>query len=271
MVYSISAHAKVNLFLEVLGKRHDGYHILNSLFVSIGLCDELCISEHTELVCEVFNKGHIIIEDNIIHKAATRLQEVTGIKRGAYIRVQKNIPVAAGLAGGSSNAAATLRALNFVWQCGLSDAQLLQIGLTLGADVPFCLQGGVAQVSGIGEQIIQTKLHETIHLLLVNNGSQLLTKDVFKHVSAFSDQHPFPTTVHQISKRKNDLEHISIKLEPSIGHILETISNLDGCIFARMSGSGPTCFGIFENEQYLKSAAEKLPKNWFIYTESLSI
>ncbi|MDZ5761759.1 4-diphosphocytidyl-2-C-methyl-D-erythritol kinase [Candidatus Cyrtobacter comes] len=274
-MHSISAYAKINIFLEILGKRSDGYHLLNSLFVSIGLHDELSAFEHEGLICEMYDQygRRLVIENNIIYKAAIKLQEATGIKSGAYISVKKNIPVAAGLAGGSTDAAATLRALNILWQCGLDDFQLMQIGLSLGADVPFCIHGGAAQVSGIGEQISQTKIHEKIHLLIVNNGTQLLTKDVFKHLSAkdFSAPKPFPTTIAQIAERKNDLESTSITLEPSIGNVLSMISNLDGCMFARMSGSGPTCFGVFKDEIYLQNSIQNLPKSWFIYTESLFI
>ncbi len=176
------APAKINLYLHITGKHADGYHLLDSLMVFTDIADAITAEKADAITLRVsgeFADNSGDISDNIVIKAARALADSAGVKAGASISLQKNIPVGAGLGGGSSDAAATLRLLNTLWGINYSDEKLAQIGLTLGADVPFCLYGRPAFVSGIGEVIGAAPDLPQFWILLANPRKVLSTKDVF--------------------------------------------------------------------------------------------
>ncbi len=269
------AYAKLNLFLNVLDRLQTGYHLIDSLFVSVGLYDLIEVYQNNYIVCNTIgeNEEELLIETNIAAVAAIRLRDFFNVSTGAKIIIRKKIPIAAGLGGGSSDAAATLLALNELWRCNATHNELMEIGLSLGADVPFCLNGGgCAHVTGIGEIITNIVVNEKIYILIVNPGSRLITKNVFENLNGrFSIQRKVPIDLNEIIIRGNDLESSACELEPSIYDLLKKISSMDGCIFSRMSGSGPTCFGVFRDSDSLISAHKKFPKNLFTYIQELTI
>ncbi|MDU6249467.1 MAG: 4-(cytidine 5'-diphospho)-2-C-methyl-D-erythritol kinase, partial [Paeniclostridium sordellii] len=164
----LKSRAKINLSIDVLGKRQDGYHIVEMIMQTIDLYDNLKITQIEEDSIKIKSNSQDIPlnQDNIVYKAANILKEKFNIKKGIEISIQKNIPVAAGMAGGSSNAAAVLVGLNRIWDLGLNQLELKDIALQLGADVPFCITGGSALAQGIGEELTDIHgLNENIHIL----------------------------------------------------------------------------------------------------------
>lgn len=247
----IQAPAKLNLSLEVTGKRADGYHLLESDVIFLNLCDELEFEISDELS---INSS---IEDNIILKAARALHPT----KGAKITLTKNIPMGGGLGGGSTDAAATLIALNQLWGLNLPEARLYEIGLKLGADVPVCLfsllnKTSTAHFSGVGEVVTFASPRPDWFFLLVNPNRNLPTVNVFKE---------FELGTETPTGHKNDLEYAAIKLVPEIAHILEFLKATHGNLFARMTGTGSTCFAVYENfADAAKAAAEVPEKYWKI-------
>jgi 4-diphosphocytidyl-2-C-methyl-D-erythritol kinase len=262
------APAKLNLYLHVTGKQPDGYHLLESLMIPVDICDVVEVSKSDILELNITGDFALRagdLQNNIVLKAAQKLAEAAGVENfGAQINLQKNIPVGAGLGGGSSDAAAVLKGLNDLWGLGFSINKLAKIALPLGADVPFCLFGKPAFVRGIGEEIMLAPPLPKMHILLVNPMQPLATAKVFTHKNIdFSPAMPAPAIhrdigkfVSELKKYHNDLEANATHLMPQIQDILNVISAQKGCLLARMSGSGATCFGIFEDAASVKVAAE---------------
>ena len=176
----IKSYGKINLGLDVLYKRQDGYHEIRTIMQQIDLSDTLVmreIEEDIELDCN--NKELPLDSTNLVYRAWKKLQEKTGINKGIQINIHKNIPIAAGLAGGSSNAATVLKGLNELWNLGLSEEELREIGVEIGADVPFCIMGGTALAEGIGEKLTKLKSFKDKNLLLVNPGIGVSTAEVY--------------------------------------------------------------------------------------------
>lgn len=273
----ILAPAKLNLFLEVTGKRPNGYHELYSLCAFLDLADELEIVEDSGVRCQVLDVGDI--ENNIVLKAANKLQEKFGVQSGCKITLTKNIPMGGGLGGGSADAAATLIALNKLWGLNLSHNELYKIGLELGADVPVCLYSqlnntNAAFFSGIGEILSPAPKLSPLFFVLVNPNIHLATKDVFQKLTIPESvtHKEFQFSLSELKNRTNHLEPASKALCPEISIVLETLIHQNGCTFSRMTGSGSTCFGIFENKDNAELAAKKIlakhPK-WFVKTAEL--
>jgi 4-diphosphocytidyl-2-C-methyl-D-erythritol kinase len=265
-----AAPAKLNLFLHVLGRRADGYHLLDSLIAFASVHDTLIATEADDLTLDLDGPfGPALAAagpDNLVLRAARALAEVAGRPAGAALRLVKRLPVASGIGGGSADAAAALRALNVLWGLGLAPDALGRLALALGADVPVCLEGRAARVGGIGERIEPFGRLPEAGLLLVNPGLPLSTASVFKaRQGAFS---PPASLVGSISDARglaealrgtrNDLEAAARALLPAIGEVLHAIEALDGCRLARMSGSGATCFGLFDDEAAAGRAAARL-------------
>lgn len=258
------APAKLNLFLHVTGKRADGYHLLESLMIPLGIGDDVEIEPATKLELRVtgkFASGAGSLADNIALRAANLLAEKAGRRPDVNITLEKNIPVGAGLGGGSADAAAILILLSDLWQLNYSKEKLAEIGLELGADVPFCVIGKPALVTGIGEVITPVEELPDLNILLVNPNKHLSTPEVFKHKKpVFSealgltipqDRNEF---IELLQKRHNALEPNAISIMPDIAEILAAIGQQDGCLLSRMSGSGATCFGVFSNKVSLDMA-----------------
>jgi 4-diphosphocytidyl-2-C-methyl-D-erythritol kinase len=276
---SASAPAKLNLYLQVTGKRADGYHLLDSLVAFADIADRIMVERAGQI--SVITTGPFAdhagpIEHNLGLRAAQALQQLTGCTLGARITVEKNIPVGAGLGGGSADAAATLKLLNSFWGLGLDRAQLMQIGLTLGADVPACVMGGTIRMEGIGEVLTQLPDLPQVPILLVHPGPGLSTPQVFRALAGrHSGAAPYSAVgfnaagdlISGITPLRNDLEAPAIELLPVIGDILAALNSTSGCSMARMSGSGSACFAIYPNAQAASDAVTNLTSrhpHWWI-------
>ncbi len=271
----ILAPAKINLYLHVTGKRPDSYHLLDSLVVFADAADELRIELAKDFSLEITGEfaNLVDINDNSVKKAAESLQKYSGEQGSCKITLKKNLPVGAGIGGGSSDAAATLLVLNDLWKLNLSGGELQKIGLKIGADVPVCLARRSSVMSGIGEEIREIKL-PPLNLLLVNPDVQVSTTKVF---SMGFDKFSAPAAkvknfdsleelVRFLSRTRNDMEENAIKIAPEIAEVLLAISRQKGCLLARMSGSGATCFGIFDTVENSRAAAiaiGKEKKSWW--------
>ena len=262
------AHAKINWALDILERRADGYHLMNMVMQSVALCDELSIEPAPALSLSV--DGAPAGEDNLVMRAARALQRHTGTRLGAKMALTKRIPAQAGLGGGSADCAAALKALNELWGLGLDRARLLEIGEQLGADVPFCLTGGLARVSGIGEVIAPVQNAPEIPLVLVRPGGGLSTAAVFR----LWDGGGFPATPFDAAALTdalvqrdapavgrlcvNALTAPAVQLLPEIGRTLDELRRL-GAFAAFMTGSGSTVVGAFENDAAAQAAARAFP------------
>ena len=253
--------AKINLYLKVIGKRADGYHLLESLMALIDVFDLIKIekSNNFELKIEGLNQQFLQQnwQDNIIIKTFDLLSSHHHFSPNIKITLQKNIPIAAGLGGGSSNAACLMLMLNDFYQLGLGQKQLLDLGLKIGADVPFFLNALTTQkpifVSGIGEILENCdKKLPNWHLLIINPNIPLSTQKIF---SLFSKndfcQNNFQNSDQEIlttiQNCNNDLQNEAIKIVPEIGLIINFAEKQKGCLLARMSGSGASCFVVFKD------------------------
>jgi 4-diphosphocytidyl-2-C-methyl-D-erythritol kinase len=261
------APAKINLNLHVTGRRDDGYHTLASLIAFADVRDTIQVgpAERLSLVMD----GPFLIEleheaDNLVLEAARALAKATGVAPSARIGLTKNVPVAGGLGGGSADAAATLDALCELWGVRPDDAELDRIALSLGADVPVCRYGRPATVSGIGEAIYPAPALPAAWLVLVNPGVSVSTGAIFRartggYSAPPSDPEAAPTDAAALAQwlgaSRNDLEAPARRVAPVIDDCLAALRDTDGCHLARMSGSGPTCFGIYADRATAESAA----------------
>lgn len=283
------ARAKVNLTLHIKGKRPDGYHEVESLVAFADVCDELLISSaSTDRLSMQGPFASAIEGENLIFKAKRLVADWLQTEISGEFHLFKNIPVAAGLGGGSSNAAAAIRALLRAYDApaGSLDA-LSPLSAKIGADVPVCLHHGAARVRGLGERVQPVSHTGGLPALLVNPRVLLSTASVFKALKAapydgkeedgrlpiaFGWRDP-REAAHALMEGRNDLEAPAIALQPVIESVLRALRSLDGCLLARLSGSGPTCFGLFATPADAERAEEKLLKaepNWWTAVTTLS-
>ena len=264
-----AAPAKINLDLCITGRRLDGYHELDSLVVFGPPADRLILEPADRLDLRLagpFAGALAEVPDNLVLRAARRVAARAGRPAGARITLEKNLPVAAGLGGGSGDAAATLRGLNRLWRLGLGTRELEPLARELGADVPVCLGGRAARMRGIGERLEAAPGLPPIPLLLVNPGRPLPTAAVFGALGPLPPPVPnlgpppseHAALVRWLRARANHLEAPACRLEPAIGAVLATLAAEPGCELARMSGSGATCFGLFADPAALAAAAARL-------------
>lgn len=262
------APAKVNLFLHVTGRRADGYHLLDSLAVFAGVGDVLRGEVAAGLNLEVqgpFAAGLSGEPDNLVLRAARALSG-----RGARLVLEKNLPVASGIGGGSADAAAALRLLCRLWQ--LAPPDLPGIALALGADVPVCLVRRPSRMGGVGERLDAAPRLPRCGLVLVNPGVAVATADVFRaRRGDWSAPAELPRAwpdvaamASDLRELRNDLEPPAIALRPVIGEVIGALAAVPGCRLARMSGSGATCFGLFDDPVLASEAAMRLrrPRWW---------
>lgn len=268
-----TAPAKVNLTLHLLGKRGDGYHLLDSLVAFAGIGDQVEVVAADGLSLEESGPGAGAMganEDNLVLRAARLLIERCRPDRGAHIRLEKRLPIAAGLGGGSSDAAAVLIALNTLWNCRLEIEALQKLAVEVGADVPVCLFGRPAWVGGIGEALEAADTLPPVWCVLVNPGVSLSTANVFQARSGgFSEPlrwEAAPVTASDLANWlahcRNDLQAAACALEPAIPAVLEALAATPACLLARMSGSGATCFGLYATEKEAGKAADLLATAW---------
>lgn len=268
------ARAKVNLWLNVVGRRADGYHLLDSLVAFTDLADVLEVAPSSGLSLEVEGPfaAQIVGEaDNLVLRAARRLADRAGVSPRAALRLAKHIPVAAGLGGGSADAAAALRALVDLWRVAMPADELFEIAAALGADVPMCLAGRTALVSGVGEILRPAPALPPCAILLVNPGTPLATAEVFRaRGGPFATPQPVPSAwpdlaafAATLAARGNDLEAAAISLQPVVGDVLSALAASDGARHAGMSGSGATCFALYDTLDAAHRAAARLPAGWW--------
>ena len=260
----IRSYAKINWTLEVLFKRQDGYHELRTIYQTVSLHDSLTITVADgtiEILCDDPQVPRD--ETNLAFKATALLREATGTSKGARIQIEKRIPVAAGLGGGSSNAAVTLLALIKLWEVEINDRALIGIAASLGSDVPYFLIGGTALGVGRGEEVYRIEQADCQNLLLVNPGFSVSTRDAYGKLSRLTRSEaasiiPFTLLAAKgISGlplvARNDLEEAVLAAHPEIAEVKRRLLSL-GAIHAQMSGSGATVFGVFDNSQAIEQA-----------------
>ena len=271
----IKSHCKINLFLHIIGTRADGYHELESLFYFPEVYDEIEIIEGANadklqidgrFGAELQNNKN----ENLILKTYSLLKILYGAKLpDLNFKLTKNIPIASGIGGGSANAATILKALNEKYELGLNSSQLYKIGARLGADVPACIMDRTCFARGIGEILADVGEFPDLFILLVNPLKPVSTKDIFKmgigpaFTAPLNKQMSFKNTQNLIDfleTTHNDLEQNAKKLLPEINDIIGMIKFQSGCLLSRMSGSGATCFGIFETKDKALMAKENILK-----------
>lgn len=264
------APAKVNLYLHVTGRRADGYHLLDSLVAFADIGDRLTARPAATLSLEIDGPEALGLagenDTNLVLRAARLLAAHAGVPAGAALVLEKNLPVAAGLGGGSSDAAAALRALTRLWSVAIGEAGLHDLGALLGADVPACLHGGAAWVGGIGERIAPAAALPTAGILLVNPRIALPTAAVFAArrgpFGAAARFAPMPPDAAGLARllagRRNELTDTAIGLVPEIAAVLAALERLPGALIARMSGSGATSFALFADRAAADRAGEAL-------------
>ncbi|WP_195948066.1 4-(cytidine 5'-diphospho)-2-C-methyl-D-erythritol kinase [Paraclostridium bifermentans] len=267
----LKSRAKVNLSIDVLGKREDGYHLVEMIMQTIDLYDKLKITEIEEnsILIKSNSLDIPLNEDNIMYKAVNLLKNKFNIEKGIEISIEKNIPVAAGMAGGSSNAAAVLVGLNKLWNLGLSENELKDIGLKLGADVPFCITGGSALAEGIGEKLTNIKgLPEDLNILVCKPNIFVSTKEVYQSLNMDKVKRRPQNKELIDALQKEDVKFIS----ENMVNVLEEVTSLkyseigqiedimikNKALGSMMSGSGPTVFGLFDNKDCAIKAKEDL-------------
>ena len=277
---TLKSRAKINLSIDVLGKRQDGYHLVEMIMQTIDLYDLIEINEKDNDQITIKSTSDEIPLDcnNLVYKAANLIKKTFNINKGVEIHIKKNIPVAAGMAGGSSNAAAALVGLNKLWNLNLSNQQLEKIGLKLGADVPFCINGGAVLASGIGEELTPIKgLTKDVCILVCKPDLFVSTKEVYECIDS-KDIDKRPNNKFLIECLKNEetrqlaenmfnvLEGVTMDKHPVIQQIKDIMTN-NRALGAMMSGSGPTVFGLYENREdavKCKDILEKQFKQTFV-------
>ena len=281
---SLKALAKINLGLDVLGKREDGYHEVRMVMQTIHLYDRVEIkktrSPHIHVETNLYYLP--VNEDNLVYRAAKLMKDEFQIKEGVRIVLQKFIPVAVGLAGGSSDAAAVLVGMNRIFNLGLKQNKLMELGLKIGADVPFCIMRGTALAEGIGEKLTALPPMPKCPVLIAKPAISVSTKAVYEGLKLYDGmEHPDIDGVMEGIQQKdlkgvashmgNILETVTIPMYPVIEDIKKLMLE-NGALNAMMSGSGPTVFGLFPNEKEIRRAYEALKQSGLaknVYTSDI--
>ena len=262
------APAKVNLTLRVGQARSDGYHPLDSLVVFADWGDEITIREADGIMMSLSGEASrdlAGVGGNLVLQAACALREAAGVEAGAMINLHKEIPVSAGLGGGSADAAATLRALNRFWELGWSLDQLAQLAITLGADVPACIYSRPLRMRSIGEWIEVLDNFPAFRAVIINPGIAVSTAEIFQRFDRGQPEalveasSPHKDTITWLNSEPNDLEAPAKLAQPEIGVALDWLGQQDDVRLARMSGSGASCFALFEDAGASRQVAEDYP------------
>ncbi len=264
---NINAYAKINLTLDITKKLDSGYHEVESIKQQLRLHDELTLRTLNEKTIIINCKG-VPKEKNIAYKAAVLLQKKFKPEKGVEINIEKNIPIGSGLAGGSADAAATLKGLNKLWNLGLKREELIEIGKELGMDVPFCIFGKTALATGRGDILRRLRAIRDFSIVLINPGFRISTKKAYEKLDLkkIGKRQSTQELVNAIEHQKtelitvslhNDFESNAVKEHPVIIEMKNKLTE-NGALNALMSGSGPTVFGLFENKEKAKKAYENL-------------
>lgn len=285
------AHAKINLYLHVTGRRDDGYHLLDSLAVFAGAADELRLEQGTG------RGGHVALRiegtfapglqddcaDNLIVRAGALLRAHVGPDAARHLTdvdivLRKELPVASGIGGGSADAAAALRLLLGAWGLSISRTDLMALATRLGADVPVCLDQMPARMEGIGEELTPAPILPPCGMMLVNCGQSVSTPQVFKsRAPGFTPRADLPARwdtladmVRDLSVQTNDLQDAACTICPEITTVLDALRAAPGCRLARMSGSGATCFALFDSPQAALAAVPAVRQGkWWVWAGDL--
>lgn len=253
------APAKLNLFLHINGRREDGYHELQSLFQLLDFGDNLRfqITDSADIGIET-PIADVPNEENLIYRAALLLQQTTNTKKGCRIQIDKKLPMGGGIGGGSSNAATTLVALNYLWNTNLNIEQLASLGLSLGADVPIFVKGHTAFAEGVGEKIFPVDLQPKTYLV-VNPGVHISTAGIFSSPSLPRQTPKLQWNQYEFPKTQNDCEKLVCRDYPEVANTLQWLLEYAP---SRMTGTGSSVFAIFEDEIAAQQVLDKLPQNW---------
>ncbi|MFD1706529.1 4-(cytidine 5'-diphospho)-2-C-methyl-D-erythritol kinase [Siminovitchia sediminis] len=259
----VKAPAKINLSLDVLGKRDDGYHEVEMVMTTIDLADRLELTETKESRISILSRNRFVPADdrNLAYQAAKLLKERFQVNQGVEISINKSIPVAAGLAGGSSDAAATLRGLNDLWKLGLSVHELAELGSEIGSDVSFCVYGGTALAKGRGEKIKKLPAPPPCWVVLAKPSIGVSTSDVYRNLKLSKISHPNTQGMIQALEdhdyegvcrnMANVLESVTLSMHPEVLQIKKQMERF-GADAVLMSGSGPTVFGLVRHDSRLQ-------------------
>ena len=268
----LKAYAKINLTLDILGKRKDGFHELESVMQQVDLADDIFMERLNNNKISIDCQG-IPQKKNLVFKSAFFLKNNFNINAGVEIKITKNIPIAAGLGGGSADAAAVIKGLNKLWGLSLTTEELVDFAAKTGSDVPFSIIGGTALVKGRGEIVKKLDNFPALDLIIINPGFGVKTKDAYEGLNPpeYGQQRKTAKLLKKLTRENivknlhNDFEETVFKKYPEIEAIKnEIISN--GALNAIMSGSGSSVFGVFENKEEAKSAYDELKDKYpFVY------
>lgn len=269
MKFQIKAYGKINLGLDVLGRLPSGYHEVRMVMQTVGIYDELTF-ERTESGIEITTDAAELStgEDNLIYKAARLMIEKYHIREGIRIHLQKNIPIAAGMAGGSTDAAAAMKGISRLFDLDAGLLELMEAGVEIGADVPYCVIGGTALAEGIGEKLTPLELAPECYVLVAKPDINVSTKYVYEHLDMGKiEKHPDIDGMVEaigigslqgiLDRMENVLETVTIPAYPVIGRLKQRMREL-GAVNSLMSGSGPTVFGIFLERHTAQAALDRL-------------
>ena len=271
----LKSRAKINLSIDVLGKRQDGYHLVEMIMQTVDLFDKIKIfSLKEDTIIVESNSSDIPLDSrNIVYKAADLIKKQYNINKGVKINIEKNIPIAAGMAGGSSNAAAVLVGLNQLWELKLSLEELKELGLKLGADVPFCIEGNAALAETIGEKLTNIDgLSEDTYILICKPELFVSTKEIYQEIdSKIIEKRPDNKLLINLLKENkieeiasnmyNVLEEVTKAKYPIISEIEKTMIE-NNALGSMMSGSGPTVFGLYKNKEKAENCKKILLKSF---------
>jgi 4-diphosphocytidyl-2-C-methyl-D-erythritol kinase len=268
---TLNAYAKINLSLDVVGRLANGYHEVRMIMQTVGIHDTLTFEKTEGEIVLSSDAGELPLgEDNLIYKAARLVKETYGISGGVKVHLEKRIPVAAGMAGGSTDAAATIKAMNLLYDLRLSEEDLCGLGVKLGADVPYCIMGGTALSEGIGEVLTKLAPMPECALLVAKPDINVSTKEVYQALDSQSvPWHPDVDGMRQAieegrlegiySRLGNVLETVTVAKHPIVSEIKQEMLG-NGALGSLMSGSGPSVFGIFDDEEKARAAGESIEK-----------
>lgn len=255
----LPAPAKLNLFLHITGRRADGYHLLQTLFIFLDFADEISLSVRGDgQICRVSEVANVSAEDDLTVRAARLLQQFTGCHLGADIGVLKRIPMGGGLGGGSSNAATVLKGLNHLWECGLDDDELAKLGLSLGADVPVFVKGKAAWAEGVGEVLTPINM-DLGHYVVIHPGVHVSTAEVFSKKELTRNTPIIKVAAFFDGDSNNAFQPVVEKYYPEVAEAIEWLSEYSQ---TRLTGSGSCLFAPVKNQLEGQTILKKLPKKW---------
>lgn len=266
-----NAYAKINLCLDVVGRLPNGYHEVRMIMQSVGICDTLSFERTEGEIVITAEGGELPLgPDNLIYKAILLIRETFGITGGVRVHLEKRIPIAAGMAGGSTDAACTLKAMNELYDLGLSEQKLMELGVRIGADVPYCIMGGTALAEGIGEKLTKLPdMPETI-LVVAKPRAFVSTKEVYQKIDGKElPEHPDVDGMADairagelagiVGRLGNVMETVTVEMVPAIGKLKQKMLR-GGALGSLMSGSGPTVFGIFDDRAKAERVLSEIEK-----------